>query len=660
MRRSVSRISNASYSSLSLNCLQSPRHSQSRGSDLQDGQQPRRMNSVSMLDGIDPNLLMQLNNLQANQLDDLENVLLPHLTSDGRSCQPSPNGGNLLDLPDMEIADSHEQERQETEPQTSTEASLSVSDNHAVVSHTFSTPSCTASNSLVLTNPVPTSNIQNNMRRSIDQTHSNSRIDSSTPVCLDLSRPQNPQLTEPRHDEPPTMTLRPPSTLVTSQKSPTTGLQSNLDQVSHTRDLSPQTQAKRPRFLESIDPASSSTPGVRLTPFTIYDQSMNKPVRLTPMGSVTLSPLKNLLAPSTLTPDLITSDCINDSENQDNETDGASAQANTNNDSNSSPESITSLLNVSVDNSFDHNNQVDDSDPLPEQLNESLPENTENRSVFNSVGALRLDNVQNVLPNANASNANAQSQQVIPIRLQEASTLSLAPAASNPVPGSSAQPSGEIIMNLDQVCPMGKRMKFSVPGVSQAVTLNFSAEALQEMKNAALRTGRSLSQNAALPSQGSLSAEIGQDQANEFIDHSNQSEEISSSRGNFEQGDLEEEDDTSSPIEQENELDEVIIKPSEEQDQHQQEASAKKQKKSRKNLRQKLKSNRTSKKLMENNDVKYSCTVCDKSFAQEHQLIKHLRSHIKKIFSCETCCKVFDDRWKYDKHMEEVTFIFTD
>ena len=215
-------------------------------------------------------------------------------------------------------------------------------------------------------------------------------------------------------------------------------------------------------------------------------------------------------------------------------------------------------------------------------------------------------------------------------------------------------------MNLDQVCPMGKRMKFSVPGVSQAVTLNFSAEALQEMKNAALRTGRSLSQNAALPSQGSLSAEIGQDQANEFIDHSNQSEEISSSRGNFEQGDLEEEDDTSSPIEQENELDEVIIKPSEEQDQHQQEASAKKQKKSRKNLRQKLKSNRTSKKLMENNDVKYSCTVCDKSFAQEHQLIKHLRSHIKKIFSCETCCKVFDDRWKYDKHMEEVTFIFTD
>ena len=61
-----------------------------------------------------------------------------------------------------------------------------------------------------------------------------------------------------------------------------------------------------------------------------------------------------------------------------------------------------------------------------------------------------------------------------------------------------AQPSGEIIMNLDQVCPSGQRMKFSVPGVSQAVTLNFSAEALQEMKNAALRTTRATLQ----PEQG--------------------------------------------------------------------------------------------------------------------------------------------------------------
>ncbi len=109
-RRSVSRISNASYSSLTLNCLQSPQRTTSTADLSTDNllhhhNQPRRMNSVSMLDGIDPNLLMQLNNLPANQLDDLENVLLPHLTSDGRSCQPSPNGDHLLDLPGMDIND---------------------------------------------------------------------------------------------------------------------------------------------------------------------------------------------------------------------------------------------------------------------------------------------------------------------------------------------------------------------------------------------------------------------------------------------------------------------------------------------------------------------------------------------------------------------------
>lgn len=61
--------------------------------------------------------------------------------------------------------------------------------------------------------------------------------------------------------------------------------------------------------------------------------------------------------------------------------------------------------------------------------------------------------------------------------------------------------SGEIVMNLDQVSG-GQKMKFNIPGISQvikvprfshlkdylqAVTVNFSVEALQEMKNAALR-----------------------------------------------------------------------------------------------------------------------------------------------------------------------------
>ncbi len=36
-----------------------------------------------------------------------------------------------------------------------------------------------------------------------------------------------------------------------------------------------------------------------------------------------------------------------------------------------------------------------------------------------------------------------------------------------------------IVMSLNSVCHTGQQMKFSLPGVPQALTLNFSAEALQ-------------------------------------------------------------------------------------------------------------------------------------------------------------------------------------
>ena len=45
--------------------------------------------------------------------------------------------------------------------------------------------------------------------------------------------------------------------------------------------------------------------------------------------------------------------------------------------------------------------------------------------------------------------------------------------------------SREIVMNLDKVCE-GQKMKFSIPGISKAVTVNFSVKALQEMKNVVL------------------------------------------------------------------------------------------------------------------------------------------------------------------------------
>jgi hypothetical protein len=49
------------------------------------------------------------------------------------------------------------------------------------------------------------------------------------------------------------------------------------------------------------------------------------------------------------------------------------------------------------------------------------------------------------------------------------------------LPDEQQQPAApeEIVMSLNSVCRTGQQMKFSLPGVPQALTLNFSAEALQ-------------------------------------------------------------------------------------------------------------------------------------------------------------------------------------
>lgn len=127
--------------------------------------------------------------------------------------------------------------------------------------------------------------------------------------------------------------------------------------------------------------------------------------------------------------------------------------------------------------------------------------------------------------------------------------------------------------------------------------------------------------------------------ASEFIDYSNQSEEISSSRANFDNDDLLCEDEPCSNIEPETEQDVNDNDSSEQQDHvatRTESPATKKQKKSRKNLRQKLKSNRATRRAKSGGhsaEVKYSCTVCDKSFPQEQQLIKHLRFLYKRFQS---------------------------
>ena len=91
-QREGSRISTASYSSFSLNYLQSPRLKSTENSNNENHQS---------LDGFDQNFFMTLNTLQANQIDDLENVLLPHLSMDSRS------DNQLLDLNNIDSVENN-------------------------------------------------------------------------------------------------------------------------------------------------------------------------------------------------------------------------------------------------------------------------------------------------------------------------------------------------------------------------------------------------------------------------------------------------------------------------------------------------------------------------------------------------------------------------
>ena len=70
--RSGSRATLASLSSFPFNPMSSPAHENSP-------------NNPPILDSLDPSFLNQLNNLQANQIDDLENALLPHLHNEETS-----------------------------------------------------------------------------------------------------------------------------------------------------------------------------------------------------------------------------------------------------------------------------------------------------------------------------------------------------------------------------------------------------------------------------------------------------------------------------------------------------------------------------------------------------------------------------------------------
>ena len=494
-----------------------------------------------MLDVLDQNLLMHLNNLQANQLDDLENVLLPHLTVDPRT-QDSP-GQNILDLQNMELSNSgsssvgssytpvpeenlelvEEDIVQGDEETRKGENNIEVEEENLTredkqIARTENNPRHLLEVDEELDNsaqvgrysPVPTGSPE--FRRTSPSTK-NFISQGSHHVNLSGTKSRD-KLDESSSSG--TGFINKKIDLENCTRRLSSSVTSSLYEKDNTGARSASVPLHIQPFLPSLQSRVKSfvSPGLDLDsnrvigkPDTNSIDSSLSPVRWIPLGGITLSPLKNLLRPDTIG-DLI--------EHQDSEGGPINDEPDVRDEE---PDVITRDEGTSQD-------QVDDDHDLHPR---------------------------------------------------------------------------EIIMNLDQVCQTGQKMKFSIPGVSREVTLNFSAEALQEMKNAALKSSFDLATG-------------------------DQNSEISSSK----------------PVchsDSEDNSPKLLKKP----------------RRMKKNLRQKLKSNLFNRSPGLNSKVReeISCTVCLKSFPNEGQLKKHMKFHVEKNIPCKFCHESFDKVWVYNKHLEE-------
>ena len=322
-RRESSRISTASYSSFTLNYLGS-------GSPRLKSTEIPSTDHHQSLDGFDQNFFMSLNTLQANQIDDLENVLLPHLSMD-RSDQP------LLDLNNIDEVGDNQEENEENDISTTSPEETPVGD---------------LSGGLHDAEPAEAED---------DDRHDNDVTMEEPEDTPDVPTKDSPDT---NHGEAERL-ARPADHQGSGSESQDVGRESDLVIDPQSRANLDTSQEKNLTGREaSSDPLPLLNP-VRITPNTNIKDLVSTPVRLTPQGSIALTPIKNL-----------------------------------------------------------------------------MPEEEDDR-----------DEHEAAVGSEESSDNN-----------------------------------GEIVMNLDSVCE-GQRMKFSIPGKSQAITVNFSVEALQEMKNAALSNG---------------------------------------------------------------------------------------------------------------------------------------------------------------------------
>ena len=517
-RRESSRISTASYSSFTLNYLQSPR--------LKSTENPGSENQPS-LDGFDQNFFISLNTLQANQIDDLENVLLPHLSMDGRSDNP------LLDLNSIDdVGENHEEEQNisTTSPDEGTDgADKSFEDQDCHDTSANNQEADQENNDHMQDDNVDESSNAESESEEEDGSElilnsSNNVTDDtpSKPVEVENNQVVQTEMEATNQDESQPKSISVPEAQDESTKDKFTNVSDDPKPCKRLRLVSPSPSMARlaedisspcpqppmnpslhedhvhpsPRLHEDYvsssprlpeEPNSSPRLHEELNPSPrLHEEHVNTSPRLhgehvklscwpqEHVSSPSPSPHKNLVntRPRGL---------------EDVVSPGPRLQENLVNPS-PRPRENQILDNLSMTSPIHYSRSVT---PVIMRPGTSGRDMSAAPVRLTPHGHIALTPIKNLMPEETNNNPEDQNQSDVSVDEQDGGGTHSSGSSSPESPEHSA----EIVMNLDKVIE-GQRMKFSIPGISQAVTVNFSPEALQEMKNAAL--SNQINQNVGL------------------------------------------------------------------------------------------------------------------------------------------------------------------
>ena len=491
-RRESSRISTASYSSFTLNYLQSPRlkstDNVAAGGD-----------TLPSCDGFDQNFFISLNTLQANQIDDLENVLLPHLGMDGRtegalfddvactdadhdisttSPEAPSNDISLHDSQEQPEADNQEggSDREDNLGEVTASVALNTSADDAsqkeleVPNQNQQPYSPQNSNTQDVAEPLNFSVQNDDISLHDEPNNKQAEQRPATSECQGTSHSEGtPMPNQPKLGTSPVPDNERPEQMKDQNET------HNSSIPTFQPCSSPQT------FCEPLSLKSSSNPPpskrIRLSQI---DPELPIPVSVSPVSN-NLLPL-----PSPRSPENLAHSSPRGHENL----------------AVSSPRSPASPMSqdhitlnspgpqesLSMTSPIHYTKSVT---PVPIRLTPNITARDMATPVrLTPQGGIALTPIKNLMPEANSPLPSGDASRHDESVDEPDGSV---PGTSNDGP---SDHSGEIVMNLDKVIE-GQRMKFSIPGISQAVTVNFSPEALQEMKNAALSNQTSLSPGAS-------------------------------------------------------------------------------------------------------------------------------------------------------------------